>query len=292
MRRYGYGLGIFVAGFAASYVFIYLYRWEWNRALMSAALLIIAEVALIGAALFDRLRRIEARLDAGASPGQLGSPAAPAPQRLEFAWLREPGEPADRFGVFIPVLMGAGLALTGLAWLVERIARGASALGGKPRSPHLAALSLPPGGPFQPAEPRFGDVPPRTPKRRRIAATLGALAIAGPGVFLLAELTQSRPDPPATAAASVVTLEASSTGGWASHLAARVERRWEFCRDTGAEPINASDLLGVEERRFVGMITPALGEQAERRFAGCLADAAVDSIQLRVVSVEDVAAGR
>ena len=39
--------------------------------------------------------------------------------RDHFAWLR----PNDRFGVFVPVLMGAGVVMSGLAWLVERLAR-------------------------------------------------------------------------------------------------------------------------------------------------------------------------
>ena len=36
-----------------------------------------------------------------------------------FAWLRSG---SDRFSVFVPVLMGAGFVLSGLAWLVERLA--------------------------------------------------------------------------------------------------------------------------------------------------------------------------
>ena len=47
---------------------------------------------------------------------QQTAPAAPD----RFAWLRPRN---DQFGVFVPVLMGAGFLLSGIAWLVERLAR-------------------------------------------------------------------------------------------------------------------------------------------------------------------------
>jgi hypothetical protein len=42
------------------------------------------------------------------------------PPRDQFAWLRAS---QSRTSVFIPVLLGAGVILSGLAWMVERIAR-------------------------------------------------------------------------------------------------------------------------------------------------------------------------
>ena len=38
---------------------------------------------------------------------------------MRFQWLSRP----DQLNVFVPVLLGAGVLLTGLAWLVERLAR-------------------------------------------------------------------------------------------------------------------------------------------------------------------------
>jgi hypothetical protein len=43
--------------------------------------------------------------------------AAPEP-RNPFKWLSP-----DRSNVFVPVLLGAGVIVSGIAWLVERIAR-------------------------------------------------------------------------------------------------------------------------------------------------------------------------
>ena len=44
--------------------------------------------------------------------------AAPPPRKT-FAWLAKP----EQMNVFVPVLMGAGVLLSGIAWLVERLAR-------------------------------------------------------------------------------------------------------------------------------------------------------------------------
>jgi hypothetical protein len=113
---------------SGTYTFVYLYRWEWNRALMSAAIFIAAEVAVMGSLLAQRLKVISERIDsrdvqAAATPPQtvrlerIRSSAPPA--RANFAWLSRP----EQMNVFVPVLMGAGVLLSGIAWIVERIAR-------------------------------------------------------------------------------------------------------------------------------------------------------------------------
>src|SRR5262245_95764 len=45
------------------YVFVYLYRWEWNRALVSGVLFIAAEIALLGAVVLDRMSKLGRRVD-------------------------------------------------------------------------------------------------------------------------------------------------------------------------------------------------------------------------------------
>jgi hypothetical protein len=113
---------------SGAYTFIYLYRWEWNRALMSAAIFIAAEVAVMGSLLAQRLKVVNDRLDV-----QEAATAATAartvrldriretapPSRITFDWLAKPGQ----MNVFVPVLMGAGVLLSGIAWIVERVAR-------------------------------------------------------------------------------------------------------------------------------------------------------------------------
>jgi hypothetical protein len=123
VRRLGLAIsGVTLAG-AGTYVFVYLYRWEWNRALISSALFIAAEVALVGMVLARRLKSIERQVDDLARADRrrvatLLHENAPPP-RVTFDWLARP----ERMSVFVPVLLGAGLILSALAWVVERLAR-------------------------------------------------------------------------------------------------------------------------------------------------------------------------
>ena len=55
---------------SGAYTFVYLYRWEWNRALMSAAIFIAAEVAVMGSLLAQRLKVVTERLDAVEQPAR------------------------------------------------------------------------------------------------------------------------------------------------------------------------------------------------------------------------------
>jgi hypothetical protein len=153
-------------GGAGWYVFVYLYRWEWNRALISGVIFLAAELGLIGTLVIGRLVRIERRLDEGGVPASGPPPSSlssralrrvepdPAvlarlresapPPREPFAWLtKRPQE----VSVFVPVLLGAGAVLSGLAWVVERLGR---RLTGPTLENNLArrlhTIALPPGG--------------------------------------------------------------------------------------------------------------------------------------------------
>lgn len=121
-RRIGLALVALTMAGTGSYVFVYLYRWEWNRALVSAALFLAAEVALVGWRLADRVANLDRRIDSLTADRQALTlrriqDTAPA-QRVGFEWLRPQGT-----SVFVPVLMGAGVVLSGLAWVVEKLAR-------------------------------------------------------------------------------------------------------------------------------------------------------------------------
>ncbi|HET8621695.1 MAG TPA: hypothetical protein VFM27_22190 [Acidimicrobiales bacterium] len=136
---------------SGAYTFVYLYRWEWNRALMSAAIFIAAEVAVMGSVLAQRLKAISQRLDAQVAAA--GAPAtavrrerihaARPPARVSFAWLAKP----EQMNVFVPVLMGAGVLMSGIAWVVERLARATvTPMAEKGLATQLGTLALPEGG--------------------------------------------------------------------------------------------------------------------------------------------------
>jgi hypothetical protein len=103
------------------YVFVYLHRWEWNRAIVSGVIFLTAEVALLGALVLERLGRLVRRVDALDRPDEriatILREHRPEPLR-PFAWLER-----SQTNVFVPVLLGAGVVLSGLAWIVDRVAR-------------------------------------------------------------------------------------------------------------------------------------------------------------------------
>jgi len=110
---------------SGGYTFVYLYRWEWNRALFTSLVFIAVEIIVALGLVMRRLARIEQRLehDTGRSDGAeahaLAHLEVTAPTRRHFGWLEDS---AGRMGVFITVLLGAGLLLSALTWLVDRIA--------------------------------------------------------------------------------------------------------------------------------------------------------------------------
>lgn len=122
-RRIGLAALVAVMLAAGWYVFVYLYRWEWNRALVSGIIFLAAEVALLGALLLERLAQLKQRLaqfDAAPNGERVLNrlrERAPEPAR-PFAWLGRP-----QANVFVPVLLGAGVVLSAMAWVVDRLAR-------------------------------------------------------------------------------------------------------------------------------------------------------------------------
>ena len=122
-RRIGLAALLTVMVAAGWYVFVYLYRWEWNRALVSGIIFLAAEVALLGALVLERLARLGRRLT---EPDRAPSDErvlrrlrerTPPPAR-PFAWMER-----QQTNVFVPVLLGAGVVLSALAWVVDRLAR-------------------------------------------------------------------------------------------------------------------------------------------------------------------------
>lgn len=127
-RRLGYLAAVVTIAASGWYFFLYLTRWEWNRALTSGVILLAAEVALFGALVLDRIGKLRSSL-APVPPARRDPhpqvlarirESAPA-HRNHFAWLRP-----ESTNVFVPVLLGAGVIVSGIAWAVERVARATS----------------------------------------------------------------------------------------------------------------------------------------------------------------------
>jgi len=113
-------LGAGVLAVTALYFFVYLWRWEWNRALIAGLLFVATELAMATATVLRRLRALDGRLS-GPDPAVLARIRESAPPPHDhFEWL---SGRSGQLGVFVPVLIGMGVVASGLAWLVERLAR-------------------------------------------------------------------------------------------------------------------------------------------------------------------------
>src|SRR5262245_38383094 len=135
------GIGTLVA--AGVYMVVSLNRWEWNRALFFGLIVLIAEVALATGLVLRRLTRLEyrSRVDPAVS-NILRETRPPSPDR--FAWLRDSTKQTN---VFIIFLVGGGVVLSAVAWMVDRVASKTSSPAGEQKlAGQLSRISYPSGG--------------------------------------------------------------------------------------------------------------------------------------------------
>ena len=128
---------------AALYMVVSLNRWEWNRALFFGLIVLIAEIALATGLVLRKLGQLTLRLHADPDVHDIIRDARPAP-RDRFAWLHETSK---RTNVFITFLVGGGVLLSGLAWLVDRLAAASTTPHGEAKLARLLTpISYPAGG--------------------------------------------------------------------------------------------------------------------------------------------------
>ena len=135
------GIGTLLAGLV--YMVVSLNRWEWNRALFFGLIVVIAEIALATGLVMRKLGEVQrARQIDPAVLAVLRDSRPGSPDR--FAWLKES---SSRTNVFITFLVGGGVVLSALAWVVDRIAARTSTPQGEERlATELAPISYPRGG--------------------------------------------------------------------------------------------------------------------------------------------------
>jgi biotin transporter BioY len=136
------GFGTILA--AGLYMIVSLNRWEWNRALFFAMIVLIAEVALATALVLSRLRRLDKSPSFHEETLAALRDSRPAlPDR--FAWLKD----STRSGtnVFITFVVAGGLLISAIGWLVDRIAsRTSGAIAEERLANELRVIAYPPGG--------------------------------------------------------------------------------------------------------------------------------------------------
>jgi hypothetical protein len=128
---------------AAVYMVVSLNRWEWNRALFFGLIILIAEVALATALVLRKLDRVLHGHDVDPDVEHILRASRPSsPDR--FAWLRES---QNRTNVFITFLVGGGIVLSGMAWVVDKIAAQTATPHGEAKLARaLGPIAYPSGG--------------------------------------------------------------------------------------------------------------------------------------------------
>lgn len=289
-RRVGLAALAAVLVGSSTYLFVYLYRWEWNRAAIAGIFLIAAEIALATALILGKLASIEKRLtdrDTETPPfgkGEVldGLRESAPPAKPAFKWLARSG---DDLNVFVPVLMGAGIVLSGIAWIVERFARATA----RPAleaglAARLAPLALPEGGFLAPvtARPPQARALDRGRAFRLSFATLVLTAMLALAIDELGDLTQNRPELDVTGRSGQLTLEIADNG-WSRSTVQGARALWQACLVTLPSEFHASGFVQSASNRVTLLIVPKPGESARRRLFGCLNDATLDNLSARVV---------
>ncbi|MGI5397428.1 hypothetical protein [Streptomyces sp. CA-251251] len=283
MKLTGYAFGGLSGAYAAYYTVLYLTRWEWQRALISAMLFLIIEVLLATVLLLTRFARLENRLDESVARmedvrDRLEQTRAPA--RGRFNWLApaaldEVGGPQRTF-VFVPVLMVAGAALSGLATVLQKIAGASVGRGAERRlAGRLTALTAPPVGTAESLE-SHPAVPRVRPVRRTlsVAAAVGGLLLVPLLWSALADATQTRPEPASHAARTTVTFQVQTRGSQdTGDVRLAADDLWQTCRRSTASTNEDARLTKVRDSVYVAVIRPALPPHDLMRLRGCLQDA-------------------
>lgn len=298
MKRVAVLITAAMGAVCAAYTAIYLVRWEWNRAIIAGLFFVAVEVVLASALILDRLRRIESRL---AEPAQgrtlapesgdaaleaIRATAPPLPDR--FAWIREQHGTTQ---VFLPVLLGAGVLASALAWVVEHLARATATPVLEQRlAARLGVLRAPPAGLLGSPSPTASSTPAGTGARWGRGAVIVSLLLAtgagtAAGLDYLADRIQSRPDP-ARVASTVVHLElrgalASDDPAWV------VDHLWTACTGPAVfreRRLPEPTVVHGDPGRVRILVDAHIGEHAGERLRGCLNDNTLDKVQARVVA--------
>jgi hypothetical protein len=264
---------------SGTYLLVYLYRWEWNRALISGLFFVIAEIALASATTGRRLHDLERAVAERRSQEALdtsGRSEADAPAPI-FPWL-EPGS----LGVFIPVLLGVGAILSALAYVVERVAAATTDGDRRGREP---ALTLPDADLLSTSAEAPVDRPVRrTGTGRGVAAWIAAVLVIAVIVTTLATVAMNRQDPRSTSGSTAFVLEVDARTGPADPRAV-AETLWITCRAHLPHEVELAGIGAASWDVAVLEVRPRLGRNDARRFAGCLGDLRFDRV---LTSVQEV----
>jgi hypothetical protein len=291
VRLAGAAFAATVLAFSGLYVVVYLARWEWNRAIVSG---IIFLAMLVMLSTFMILGRLRALLERPAGPVAAGPVD---PQVLDALHRSNEGQSAHRFdwlrpdptrlSVFVPVLLGTGMVLSALAYVIERVAGAVAGATLDRRTAGVLPLHLPlsNAGPVSAVNrPRAGSRSGRPTRALwRVAGGLIVLLAIAAGVDGLRGITQSRLSELSFPGTTEIVLEVRTRGG--SELGASVDELWAVCNDRIPGGLRLVSALAGAEGTVTLLADRALGDTGRRRVVGCLEDLTVDQALADVVSL-------
>jgi hypothetical protein len=194
--------------------------------------------------------------------------------------------------VLVPILLGAGIILSAVAFVVERLSRVTAA----PVAEHelargLASMALPSAGLAPTGLPPADDlVEPEideAAERRSTAFLVGFSVVLTLAITLLAAFLVTRDAPPQQDAALVidVAVARNNLDQPDEAVAAGV---WMACQLRVPEEVTLQSLSPLRGEEYRLVIAPAPAKFDERELLGCLQDASTDRAQLRILDVYPV----
>jgi hypothetical protein len=288
IRLLSRSLTLVMLGVSGAYLLVYLYRWEWNRALISGLFFLAAEVAFVGSSVRADIRALAARYESSEARAERRLHAelgvADARPARPFAWLDD--ALSNGTNVFVPVLLGAGVILSAAAFVVERVAGVvAHATVDRRAARRLAQLEPPARGLLvRRSQPSRRDGGPSRHRvgtaSRAVAVTMLAVLVVA-AVEVLANATQTRPAP-LIGGATVIELDV------AQHRAARpvvdaAEALVVACHGSLPRGAAVTRVTRIDADTVELEVSARLREPRRRRFFGCLEDATLDLVSADVV---------
>lgn len=282
-------LALVVLVVSGVYMIVDLARWEWNRAIISGLFFVASLVIVSTFVVMRAIQRLGRRLDglAAASHTEVRAVLRSSNDRAaarHFEWL---DQPPNRLSVFVPVLLGAGVILSALAYIIERIA---GAFAGATLDRRTAA-AITPDLPLL-GEPLVDSAHPAVRAPMRTATVVGwavaaslTLVLATGALVVIRELTQSRPESIGSPGTTTIGIEVDQkrTPRPVTDVA---EELWITCRARlPREPALVSITpVGTDGAEMV--VGVALGRVGRSRLIGCLEDFTIDLVKADVVSFD------
>lgn len=238
------------------YVLLYLWRWEWERAQIAGVFFLAALIVLSTQLVLRRIAEISAARPVNATQAPTASPVAPP---RPFAWT----EPDQSTYIFLPVLLGFGVALSALAAVAERLVAFAVGAPGANRS----------------------DRPGHTVPQGLLAAGLVAvLLVTGVLIAVARNRLMTQPETPMPGTRTYVLdvdsrqLELDVEGS--------ITTLAQYCRDRAhVEWLTIEEVRTTSDDTGVLVVEPVLGRLGTARFEGCLVDAVLDRRTVELVEV-------